>query len=195
VLTSSYLKDALELHSDSGSSNRGVDKSNLYTEGTIKFNLNKRRTYSTKPRKSSVEGRGDGSIYYANADAEKLKILADNKDKVGIYMLTNKINGKRYIGSSVNLRRRVLEYFNLGRLLRDPSMLINTSLLREVRGLLKYGYYNFSFEVLEYCAVKDLMKQEKFYLDQLKPEYNILKEPPHLREVVAENIRSKLRLK
>lgn len=39
VLTSSYIKDALDLHGDSdsgsGSSNRGIEKSNLYPEGTI----------------------------------------------------------------------------------------------------------------------------------------------------------------
>ncbi len=39
ILTSSYIRDALELHGDSdsgsGSSNRGIEKSNLYPEGTI----------------------------------------------------------------------------------------------------------------------------------------------------------------
>jgi len=43
---------------------------------------------------------------YNNADTCKAKILSENKNKSGIYMWTNSINGKRYIGSSDNLNRR-----------------------------------------------------------------------------------------
>jgi hypothetical protein len=39
---------------------------------------------------------------YSNAEADKAQILTDNKNKSGIYMFTNFINGKRYIGSSEN---------------------------------------------------------------------------------------------
>src|SRR5262249_7078021 len=57
VLTASYIKDALDLHGDSGSgpsigsSNRGIEKSNLYSEGRIKFNPNQQRTYSSCSRR------------------------------------------------------------------------------------------------------------------------------------------------
>jgi hypothetical protein len=44
--------------------------------------------------------------------------------------------------------------------------------------LLKYGYSNFTLEILEYCesseAVSTLRMREQYYLDCLKPEYNIL---------------------
>jgi len=40
--------------------------------------------------------------------------------------------------------------------------------------LLKYGYANFSLEILEYCEKKDSISKEQFYFDLLKPEYNIL---------------------
>src|SRR5688572_5265519 len=40
--------------------------------------------------------------------------------------------------------------------------------------LLKYGYSEFSLEVLEYCEKKEVLKREQFYLDSFKPEYNIL---------------------
>jgi hypothetical protein len=43
------------------------------------------------------------------------------------------------------------------------------------RALLKYGYSNFSLEILEYCEEKDLLAREQYYLDTLKPEYNLLK--------------------
>ncbi len=41
--------------------------------------------------------------------------------------------------------------------------------------LLKYGYSNFSLEILEYCDLENVIEREQYYLDLLKPEYNILK--------------------
>jgi group I intron endonuclease len=43
------------------------------------------------------------------------------------------------------------------------------------RALLKYGYSNFSLEILEYCGSNVLKKREQYYINILKPEYNILK--------------------
>lgn len=42
------------------------------------------------------------------------------------------------------------------------------------RALLKFGYSNFSLEILEYCNPSKCIKREQYYLDLLKPEYNIL---------------------
>lgn len=95
------------------------------------------------------------------------KILRDNKDKCGIYLLTNNINNKIYVGSSVNLSRRFLKYFNDNALVKN-RMLISFSLL-------KYKRDNFTLDILEYCSNKDVINREQFYLDTLKPEYNILK--------------------
>jgi len=85
-------------------------------------------------------------------------------------MWTNKLNGKKYIGSSVNLRRRLLEYYNVNRLLNESSMPINVALL-------KYGYHNFSFTLLEICDTDSLMAKEKHFFEVHSPEYNILKTP------------------
>ena len=40
---------------------------------------------------------------------------------------------------------------------------------------MKYGYSEFRLEILEYCNKEDVIKREQFFLDNLKPEYNILK--------------------
>lgn len=45
------------------------------------------------------------------------------------------------------------------------------------RALLKYGYSNFSLEVLEYCSPNKLLEREKYYFELFKPEYNISQEP------------------
>ena len=39
--------------------------------------------------------------------------------------------------------------------------------------LLKYGYSNFTLEILEYCDSSETIQRDQYYLDLLKPEYNI----------------------
>lgn len=84
-----------------------------------------------------------------------------------MYRWINKVNGKTYIGSSVNLGKRLSSYYNFN-YISSSNMLIN-------KALIKYGYSNFILEVLEYCDRKDVLVREQYYLDFCKPEYNILK--------------------
>jgi hypothetical protein len=45
------------------------------------------------------------------------------------------------------------------------------------KALLKYGYSGFKLEILEYCnQMEEVLTREQYYLDLLKPEYNILKQ-------------------
>ena len=48
---------------------------------------------------------------YKNADIDKFQIPKQAKGKSGVYRWTNKTNGKIYIGSSVNLERRLERLF------------------------------------------------------------------------------------
>lgn len=41
------------------------------------------------------------------------------------------------------------------------------------RALLKYGFTNFSLEILEYCKAEDAVKREQYYMNKFKPDYNI----------------------
>jgi group I intron endonuclease len=41
--------------------------------------------------------------------------------------------------------------------------------------LLKYGYSNFSLDIFEYCELNQLIVKEQYFIDMLKPKYNILK--------------------
>lgn len=46
------------------------------------------------------------------------------------------------------------------------------------KALLKHGYSNFkgrASEILEYCDKDEVLSREQYYLDLLKPEYNVLK--------------------
>ena len=96
------------------------------------------------------------------------KGIKENKSKSGVYRFVNLTNGKSYIGSSVNLRKRFNHYYSGSSLLtRKTTSVISNALL-------KYGYSNFSLEILEYCDSSETIVREQHYLDLLKPEYNIL---------------------
>jgi group I intron endonuclease len=106
-------------------------------------------------------------VVYANADIQKESILKENKGKSGVYRWVNKETGKSYVGSGTNLARRFYNYYSAALLIKHDCMVIN-------RALLKYGYSNFTLEILEYCEPSNVIAREQFYLDLLKPEYNIL---------------------
>lgn len=62
---------------------------------------------------------------YSNADSMKLQILKDNRGKSGIYRWTNKINGKTYVGRSIDLYTRFRNYFSINHLMH-PSKYLNS---------------------------------------------------------------------
>lgn len=110
-------------------------------------------------------------VSYSNADKDKSIIYKENKKKSGIYRWNNLITDKSYIGSSIYLYNRFSNYYSLAYLknkVKKGSSIICNSLL-------KYGHYNFSIDILEYCEPSVLIKREQYYIDILKPEYNILK--------------------
>jgi hypothetical protein len=106
---------------------------------------------------------------YPDADLQKKQITLENKAKSGIYRWTNKENGNFYVGSSTNLGRRFRNYFDkscLKRELKKGNSIINNSLL-------KNDYSNFSLEILEYCEPSNCLEREQYYIDLLKPKYNL----------------------
>lgn len=42
------------------------------------------------------------------------------------------------------------------------------------RALLKHGFSNFTLEILEYCDKDNVLEREQYYLDLIKPQYNIV---------------------
>ena len=109
-------------------------------------------------------------ITYNDSLLYKLNVQKENKNKSGIYRWVNNINNKSYVGSSVNLYSRLTNYYSIKYLNR--SVLRGNSLI--YRALLLHGHNNFNLEILEYCDRKFVIDREQYYLDLLKPEYNIL---------------------
>lgn len=85
----------------------------------------------------------------------------------GIYEIVNTVNGKRYIGSSVNLRKRRGEHWRDLRLGKHHSSKLQ-------RAWNKYGEASFKFLPILTCAKSMLLFYEQQLLDKVKPEYNIL---------------------
>lgn len=85
----------------------------------------------------------------------------------GVYQILSKINGKFYIGSSVNLKqRKELHLIHLrGRVHSNKHL---------QRHYDKYGINDLLFIPIEYCPKEKLIIREQFYIDKLKPEFNIL---------------------
>ena len=132
--------------------------------GIIKYNLNSRvRLYST----TSVSDSHSIKFYEDPYSTKKL-ILKDNKGKSGIYKWTNKLTNDIYIGQSVDLAKRFRSYLNLNYLNNRKTLVIS-------RALIKYGYSNFTLEILEYCDSDNLTEREQYYFDKLNPKYNTLK--------------------
>lgn len=105
---------------------------------------------------------------FFNISSEKVLIYKELRNKSGIYCWNNLSNGKTYVGSAQNLTRRLYNYLSFSYLEIYNSRYI-------CRAILKYGHDNFSFNILTYCDVNELIKWEQYYIDKLKPEYNLLK--------------------
>ncbi len=84
----------------------------------------------------------------------------------GIYMILNTVNNKFYIGSSYTVEKRLGSHINA--LIKNKHHSIYLQ-----RSFKKYKFKSFSFIVIEMCNRDDLLTREQFYLNSLKPEYNI----------------------
>lgn len=84
---------------------------------------------------------------------------------IGIYKITNNINGKIYIGQSNNIQRRFSEHQTKGEQSRIPVDI----------AIQKYGKENFSFEVIEECSIEQLNEKETkwiTYFNSVENGYN-----------------------
>jgi len=104
---------------------------------------------------------------YNNAELLKKVILTENRNNTGIYRWINNLNKNTYVGSGKDLKIRLSCYYNLTMLKKEKRPICNA--------LLKYGHSIFTLEILEYCPISKLVEREQYYLDLLKPEYNIVK--------------------
>lgn len=97
--------------------------------------------------------------YYENGfNAMIGRVLGNDKEKSGIYKITDTRNQMCYIGQAVNIGSRWRTHVKRGLGCEEQT---NNRLYT---ALWEEGVENFTFQVVEFCDRKDLTEREKFYI-------------------------------
>ena len=108
-----------------------------------------------------------------------MQAIKKDLKRCGIYMIINLINGNKYIGSSKDIQQRLQSH----RAVLRHNHHYNEHLQRAWN---KYSEDNFEYSILEFCSETQRIEREQFYINVLKPEYNIsldvVELPPYTEE-------------
>lgn len=84
----------------------------------------------------------------------------------GVYQIVNITNGHRYIGSAIDIQRRWSSHVRLLCQNKSHSPYLQNAWNR-------YGKDCFEFSVIEQCDSFSVIEREQYYIDTLRPEYNM----------------------
>lgn len=98
----------------------------------------------------------------------------DFRGKTGVYLIHNKTNNKKYVGSSLDIATRLSHHF--GKLWKSCG---NYNLYKEIR---YYGLKNFECKILEETTKNNLKYTEQKWINRLNPEYNKCNVDGYFRE-------------
>tara|TARA_R110002096_G_scaffold415148_1_gene616589 strand:+ start:113 stop:643 length:531 start_codon:yes stop_codon:yes gene_type:complete len=91
---------------------------------------------------------------------------------VGIYTITNKLDGKMYVGSSNNVNKRITAHKSE---LKNNKH-VNAKLQNAVN---KYDLSNFEFKLLDECELDHQFAIECYWYNLLNPSYNLVDVNPN----------------
>lgn len=83
----------------------------------------------------------------------------------GIYLITCAENGRRYVGSAVNISKRWRDHKRQLRSGTHHSRFMQ-------RSWVKYGEQAFEFSTVVVCSKENLIEYEQRFIDGLRPEFN-----------------------
>lgn len=78
-----------------------------------------------------------------------------------IYLWTNLVNGKQYVGQSSNIERRI-EYFKYGKVYANEHI---------DRDRKRYNFSDWKFDILKECDFEDADYWEKYYIKELNTKH------------------------
>jgi phage-related protein len=96
--------------------------------------------YSQKETKGSNNEPEEFLVFFDDFKASKQDIYKSLRRKAGVYVFINKVNNKRYAGSSFNLTKRMISYYYY-------TSSDNKSFFTIVRFMKEYGLDNLSLGV------------------------------------------------
>ena len=109
--------------------------------------------------------------YFRQATNDLINRLITVKPSSGIYRITNLLDGRSYIGQSVDIAERWKQHIKCGLGIDAPNNIL-------YKAMQKDGVENFTFEVLQLCGKDELNNQEIFWIDYYKTQkygYNMSK--------------------
>ena len=132
-----------------------------------------KRLYSSLKGGGSPLNQEDFIHFFHNVQESKKDVYKKLRKKAGVYVFINNINNQLYVGSSINLTKRMVSYYyyyNSAVAEFKPSQLVI------IRAMKKYGLENFSLGIKEFCENKSeiCLDLEQKWLDYYKPKYNVL---------------------
>lgn len=102
-------------------------------------------------RGQSEEGAGS-----QEKEGEKMRLSIDKlRSRSGIYIAIHRLTGLLYVGSALNLWRRLITHLSSAR---------NGSRSRFHRALREFGSDAFDFDVIQYCPKEKLLERERFWI-------------------------------
>jgi hypothetical protein len=96
-----------------------------------------------KVNKSSFEPK-EFVLFFKNFKNDKKDIYKELRKKSGVYLFINNITNDLYVGSSINLTKRMVSYYYNVNSDKYSKIVI-------IRAIKKYGAENFSLGILEFC--------------------------------------------
>lgn len=96
-------------------------------------------------------------VYYEKPYTDLIGRVVGTGTHIGIYKITNLINGMTYVGQSNNIAERWKQHIKRGVGADPPTQ------NKLYPAMLEFGAENFIFEIIEECSVAQLNEREKYY--------------------------------
>ena len=108
-------------------------------------------------------------VFFENVKESKGDIYRELRNKSGVYIFINNITEELYVGSSLNLTSRMVNYYYYYNSDKPSKTVI-------IRAMKKYGLENFSLGIKEFCEKdpKICINLEQEWIDYYMPKYNVL---------------------
>ena len=128
-----------------------------------------KRLFSSTGKGGSPLNPEEFILFFDDVKKNKKNVYRELRNKAGIYVFINNKTNKIYVGSSINLTKRMVSYYYYYNSDKPSQLVI-------IRAMKKYGLDNFSLGIKEFCDKNPqiCIDLEQKWIDYYKPKYNVL---------------------